>query len=56
MFKAKVRMGFVDKVLAYVYPRPGENTIGFEQYKIAEQTGFQTYYGDVPPKNDDVTQ
>jgi len=36
MHKAGVRMGFLDKVVAEVLPRPGENTVGLEAYKITE--------------------
>ena len=34
MFKAGVRMGFLEQVVACVLPRPGEATIGLEAYKI----------------------
>lgn len=37
MFKAGVRMGFLDRVLAHVLPRPGEATVGLEAYKCSEQ-------------------
>lgn len=37
MFKAGVRMGFLDKAVALVLPRPGESTVGLEAYKITEQ-------------------
>jgi glycosyltransferase involved in cell wall biosynthesis len=43
MFRAGVRMGFLDRVVAYVLPRPGEETIGLEAYKIAEQKGYSVY-------------
>ncbi len=33
MERAGVRMGHLDKVVAYVLPRPGEKTIGLEAYK-----------------------
>lgn len=39
IFKAGVRMGFVEKVLYYCYPRPGEETIGLDAYKKAEEKG-----------------
>ncbi|MDD5597294.1 MAG: glycosyltransferase family 2 protein [Victivallaceae bacterium] len=32
MYKAKVKMGYIDEVTAYVLPRPGENTIGLDAY------------------------
>jgi glycosyltransferase involved in cell wall biosynthesis len=34
MFRAGVRMGFLDKIVTYVLPRPGETTIGSEAYKL----------------------
>lgn len=37
IFKAGVRMGFIDKVLAYVLPRPGEATVGLEAYILTEK-------------------
>lgn len=45
MYKAGVKMGFLDKVTAYVLPRPGEKTIGLDAYKKAEKKGFKNYYG-----------
>ena len=36
MFKAGVRMGFLDKTIAYVLPRPGEDTVGLEAYRLTE--------------------
>lgn len=33
MFRAGVRMGFLNKVVTYVLPRPGEVTVGLEAYK-----------------------
>jgi len=36
MFKAGVRMGFLNKSLAWYVPRPGEQTVGSEAYKISE--------------------
>lgn len=43
MFKAGVRMGFVNEVLGFYYPRPGEETVGLEAYKEAEKTGDKKY-------------
>jgi glycosyltransferase involved in cell wall biosynthesis len=37
MFQAGVHMGFLNKVVAYVLPRPGEETIGFDAYKLTEE-------------------
>ncbi len=42
---AGVKMGFLDKVVAYILPRPGEETIGLDAYKKAEEEGFKNYYG-----------
>ena len=36
MFEAGVRMGHLDKVISYVYPRPGEKLIGLSAYLSAE--------------------
>lgn len=33
-FKAGVRMGFLEGVVSYVLPRPGETKVGLEAYKI----------------------
>ncbi len=43
LYKAGVRMDFLDKVVSYVFPRPGEQTIGIEAYKEAEKEGRKTY-------------
>jgi glycosyltransferase involved in cell wall biosynthesis len=32
MYNSGVRMGFLNEVLAYVKPRPGENTVGLDAY------------------------
>jgi glycosyltransferase involved in cell wall biosynthesis len=36
-FKAGVKMGFLDKVVTYVLPRPGESTVGLDAYRKTEQ-------------------
>jgi len=36
LFKAGVRMGFLEKSLAVYQPRPGEQTIGLAAYKLTE--------------------
>jgi glycosyltransferase involved in cell wall biosynthesis len=41
--KAGVRMGFLDQVVAYVLPRPGETTVGLEAYKLTEQEKMEHY-------------
>jgi len=43
IYKAGVRMGFLDKVVAYVLPRPGEATVGLEAYKLTEQEKMEHY-------------
>ena len=43
MFKAGVRMSFLDQVVAYVLPRPGEVTVGLEAYKLTEQQKLDHY-------------
>lgn len=43
IFKAGVKMGFVEKVLYYCYPRPGEDTIGLDAYKKADKKGKKTH-------------
>jgi len=43
--KAGVRMGYLNKPVAYYLPRPGETTIGLDAYKRAEKEGFKEYYG-----------
>ncbi|MCS7214653.1 MAG: glycosyltransferase family 2 protein [Thermodesulfovibrio sp.] len=36
-YKAGVRIGFLEKVTCYVIPRPGEETIGLEAYRLTAQ-------------------
>ena len=43
IYKAGVRMGFLDQVVAYVLPRPGETTVGLEAYKLTEQDKMDQY-------------
>ena len=43
IFKAGVRMGFLDQVVAYVLPRPGEDSVGLEAYKLTEQEKMEQY-------------
>ncbi|MFH1325862.1 MAG: glycosyltransferase family A protein [Candidatus Falkowbacteria bacterium] len=45
MHNAGVKMEFLDRVTAYILPRPGEETIGLDAYKKAEKEGFKKYYG-----------
>ncbi len=46
MYGAGVNIGFLDKVVACILPRPGEKTIGWQAYQNAEETGFKKYYGE----------
>lgn len=43
IFKAGVRMGFLNEVLAFVLPRPGESTVGLEAYKLTENEKMDQY-------------
>ena len=43
IYKAGVRMGFLDQVVAYVLPRPGEVTVGLDAYKLTEQEKMEHY-------------
>lgn len=36
MFRTGVRMGFLDKPLAFYLPRPGLETVGFDAYRISK--------------------
>ncbi len=40
---AGVRMGFLDEVVAYVLPRPGETSVGLEAYKLTEFEKLEMY-------------
>lgn len=41
--RAGVRMGFLDQVVAYVLPRPGEVTVGLEAYRLSEQEKLEHF-------------
>lgn len=43
MFNAGVRMGFINKVMLYALPRPGENTVGKDAYKLYEKEKLNHY-------------
>lgn len=43
IYRAGVRMGFLDQVVAYVLPRPGESTVGLEAYKLSEKDKLEQY-------------
>jgi len=40
---AGVRMGFLDEVVGYVLPRPGEDTVGLDAYKLDEKDKMEQY-------------
>lgn len=37
LFRAGVRMGFLEQVVGYVLPRPGETSVGLEAYKLTAE-------------------
>jgi len=43
IYKAGVRMGFLENVIGYVFPRPGEKTLGLDAYKIQEKQKLKHY-------------
>ncbi len=43
IYKAGTRMGFMDKVVTHVYPRPGEETVGLDAYLEAEKRGIEVH-------------
>ncbi len=43
IYGAGARMGFLNEVVAYVFPRPGENTVGLDAYKLAEKEKLELY-------------
>lgn len=43
IFKAGARMGFLNKLVAFVLPRPGELTVGVEAYKLQAKEKEQLY-------------
>lgn len=43
MFKAGVRMGFLEEVVAYVLPRPGETTVGLEAYELTSEKKLEHF-------------
>jgi len=42
-YHAGVKTGFLPKVVAYVLPRPGEETIGLDAYKFKEDEYLQNF-------------
>lgn len=43
IYKAGVRTGFLDEVVAYVLPRPGEKTVGLEAYRLSEKEKLEHF-------------
>jgi len=43
IYHAGVRMGFIEEVVAYVFPRPGEESIGLDAYKLSEKEKLKQY-------------
>jgi glycosyltransferase involved in cell wall biosynthesis len=43
MYYAGVRFGYLDEVVAFVLPRPGEKTIGLDSYKLIEQQKIEMH-------------
>ena len=37
------RMGFLEEIMAYVLPRPGEKSVGLEAYKLTEEDKMEQY-------------
>lgn len=42
-YKAGVRMGFLEEVLSYILPRPGEKSVGLEAYKLSSKKMLDKY-------------
>lgn len=43
IYGAGVTMGFLEEVLAFVLPRPGEESVGLEAYKLTEDAKMEQY-------------
>lgn len=43
IYGAGVRVGFLNEVMAYVLPRPGESSVGLEAYKLTEKEKMEQY-------------
>lgn len=43
IYDAGVKMGFLEEVVSYYFPRPGENTIGLEAYKLTAKEKLEQY-------------
>lgn len=42
-YKAGVRIGFLDRVTCYVLPRPGEETVGLEAYRLTAKEKIEHF-------------
>lgn len=42
-YNAGVRMGFLEEVLSYIIPRPGEESVGLEAYKLSSKDIMDKY-------------
>jgi glycosyltransferase involved in cell wall biosynthesis len=43
IYSAGTRIGFLEEVVSFVLPRPGENSIGLEAYKLTENEKMKKY-------------
>ena len=43
IYQAGVRMGFLEEVVSYVLPRPGEESIGLDAYNLKEKEKLKQY-------------
>lgn len=43
IYQAGARMGFFEEVVSYVLPRPGEESIGLDAYKLTEKEKLKQY-------------
>lgn len=43
IYHSGARMGFLEEVMAYVLPRPGEKSVGLEAYKLDEKAKLQHF-------------
>lgn len=41
--RAGARMGYLEEVVSFVYPRPGERTIGLDAYKLTKKDKLKQY-------------
>jgi len=43
IYQSGAKMGFLDEVVSFVFPRPGEDTIGLDAYKLTEKEKLKKY-------------